>query len=68
MATKPAEVKPGYKTTEFWISLAACALGGFVASGVLPEESVWMQLAGMGLTALSALGYTVSRWVVKKNA
>lgn len=68
MATKPAEVKPGYKTTEFWVSIAACALGAFVASGVLPEESVWMKLAGMGLTALTALGYTVSRWVVKKNA
>lgn len=68
METEPVQVKPGYKTTEFWVSLAACALGAFVASGALPEESVWMKIAGMGLTALSALGYTVSRWVVKKNA
>lgn len=60
-------VKPGYKTTEFWMSVAACALGAFLASGALPEENFATQIAGVILSGLTALGYTVARFMVKSS-
>lgn len=66
--TPTPAVKPGYKTTEFWMSVAACALGAFLASGALPEENFATQIAGVILSGLTALGYTVSRFVVKNAA
>jgi len=59
-------VKPGYKTTEFWLSLAAVLIGAFVAGGFLPAEHLAVKIAGFVLTALAALGYTVSRAATKK--
>ena len=53
--------KPGWKTSEFWLSLAAALLGAFVASGVLPAEHAVMKIAGMALTALASMGYAASR-------
>lgn len=61
----PPATRPGYKTTEFWLSVAACALGAFLASGSLPQENLAMQIAGVVLSGLTALGYTVSRFMVK---
>lgn len=61
-------VKPGYKTTEFWLSVAACALGAFAASGALPDENVVMKIVGLAVSALAAMGYTVSRFMVKNGA
>lgn len=66
--TTKSEVKPGYKTTEFWLSVGACALGAFAASGALPDDHIVMKVAGMTLAALGAMGYTVSRLFVKKSA
>jgi len=66
--TTTTTVKPGYKTTEFWLSVGACALGAFAASGVLPDDHIAMKVAGMALAALGAMGYTVSRLFVKKSA
>jgi hypothetical protein len=60
------EPKPGYKTTEFWMSLAACLVGALVASGVFPDESTGMKMAGMAMATLAALGYTTSRFMIKK--
>ena len=56
--------KPGWKTSEFWLSLAAALLGAFVASGVLPAEHAVMKIAGMALTALASMGYAASRWML----
>lgn len=61
-------LKPGYKTTEFWLSVSACALGAFAASGAFPDEHIAMKIAGMALAALAAMGYTTSRLFVKKSA
>lgn len=60
------EVKPGYKTTEFWLTLAACVVGALAASGVFPDESLGMKITGLAMTTLAALGYTTSRFMVKK--
>lgn len=63
----PAPVKPGYKTTEFWLSLAATILSALFASGALTNNTA-LAIAGMAATVLTALGYKVSRAMVKSAA
>ena len=65
-ADKKPEIKPGYKTTEFWISLAAVIIGSVVASGIVPADSVWERIIGLVGSALAALGYTGARLSIKK--
>ena len=59
--------KPGWKTSEFWLSLAAALLGAFVASGMLPAEHLMMKIGGMALTALASMGYALSRGRAKNG-
>jgi hypothetical protein len=59
-------MKPGYKTTEFWIAAAASILGIVIASGVITPDSAWDRLVGMATMALSSMGYSVSRGVAKR--
>jgi hypothetical protein len=57
-------MKPGYKTTEFWMSLAAVLIGGFMASGVFTADSAGGKVIALIAGVLGSLGYTVSRaWV-----
>ncbi len=58
-------MKPGYQTTEFWLSSAATVLGLLFASGILADGSLAMRIAGLAASVLGTLGYTVSRGVVK---
>ena len=60
-----SEPKPGYKTTEFWLSLLGAALGAIMASGAFDEDSKVIQLVGTGLFLLTTMGYTVGRIKVK---
>lgn len=65
------ETKPGYKTTEFWLSLAAMLLSALYASGALVIEGVpdWVLMAvGVVATVLTALGYTVNRTLAKGHS
>jgi hypothetical protein len=59
--------KPGYLTSEFWLGLAATALTALYASGAVTQSTV---LAAMGIAAtiLGALGYTVSRTLLKRGS
>lgn len=66
--TPPAPVKPGYMTTEFWLKVAAIALSALFASGVIPTSGPAATIAAMAATMLGALGYTVSRTLVKNAA
>ena len=59
-------MKPGYKTTEFWLALAATAIGASAASGVIPTDGPIAQAIGMIASALVALGYTGARFALKK--
>lgn len=59
--------KPGYKTTEFWLSLAAVLVGAIQASGFVPNEGIWGQMLGTITVALVSLGYTGARLSVKKG-
>ena len=63
---KPA-VKPGYKTSEFWLTLGATLAGFVIASGAVPETGVWGKVAALVTAAFAALGYTVSRGLAKKG-
>lgn len=60
------EVKPGWKTSEFWLSIAALLVGALFASGVFPAESGGEKILGLAATVLTTLGYTVSRSLVKR--
>ena len=58
-------VKPGYQTTEFWMTAAATVVGLAIASGIVPTSGTWPQIVGLVTGVLGALGYTVSRTAVK---
>lgn len=60
------ETKPGYKTTEFWLTVLAILAGLFVAAGFLPAEHVAVKIAGFIVSALATLGYQLGRASVKK--
>ncbi len=55
-------MKPGYKTTEFWISLLAAIVPvvGPVAQQVGPQTSAWVG-------AIAAAGYALSRGLAKQS-
>tara|TARA_Y100001973_G_C5205266_1_gene341030 strand:- start:1132 stop:1329 length:198 start_codon:yes stop_codon:yes gene_type:complete len=59
--------KTGYKTTEFWLSLAAVGIGAVIASGAIPSEGPWVQVVALLNTALVAMGYTGSRLTLKNG-
>ena len=65
--TEPAAVKPGYKTTEFWLTAGATFVGLAIASGVIPETGIWPKVVGLVVAAFTAMGYTVSRGMAKKG-
>ena len=59
----------GWKSSEFWLSLAATAIGFIYASGVLDDATPAIAKAAALIAAgLGAAGYTVSRTIVKVSA
>jgi hypothetical protein len=65
--TTPA-TKPGWKTTEFWLGTILKLFGMAVGAGyIAPDSPTVVKVAGFAITALSYLGYTVSRTQVKKS-
>jgi len=63
--TTGTTVKPGYKTTEFWMTAGATAVGLALASGIVPDTGVWPKIVALVISAFAAMGYTVSRTSVK---
>jgi hypothetical protein len=64
-------MKPGYKTTEFWLSLLATLVGFLMVSGLLDSQPAdgWIaRVVGGIVAALAALGYSASRAKVKTEA
>ena len=62
-------MKPGYKTTEFWLSAVAVVVSLLIASGLLESlaETHWVVKAvSLVAAALAALGYDSSRAKVKE--
>ena len=58
-------VKPGYKTTEFWLTAVAFVVTIALSSGAIPTESVAHSIVTQAGTLLAALGYTVARTKAK---
>ncbi len=54
-------MKPGYKTTEFYLTLLVMLLGTLMASGLIGPEHWIAGVVGMALAALKAMGYTSGR-------
>ena len=65
------ETKPGWKTTEFWLTMPAVVLGILATAGVFtPEEANTLgqaitQIAGAVISALGVFGYNLSRGKAK---
>lgn len=62
------DVKPGWKTSEFWLTSAATVVGALLASGAIPDESGFGKALGAAAMVLGALGYSVVRSLVKAKA
>ena len=59
-------MKPGIKSTEFYIVAFVTVVGALVGSGLLPADSVYMKAGGAILAVAAALGYTLQRGGLKK--
>ena len=57
-------LKPGWKTTEFWLAFGAQLVSLVLMLG-LPEDKPMMKVAAVAGSVLVALGYQVSRGLVK---
>ncbi len=68
---KPA-TKSGFKTTEFWVSIATIVIGGLAAGGYITSSEAstisdaLAPIAGAIVAGLAACGYAVSRGLAKK--
>lgn len=70
-ATVPAastDPKPGYKTTEFYLTLIGNLVGILLLAGVFPVDSALGKVLGAASLVLSNLGYGISRAMVKSAA
>jgi hypothetical protein len=69
MATNNKETKPGYKSTEFWITLAVTLCSLAWGAGVVDPEGASNadKVFGFICSAAAALGYTISRGLAKKQ-
>jgi hypothetical protein len=60
-------LKPGWKTTEFWLTLIATMSGVLLASGLFPEGGVAQEVLAVIVAGLANLGYAISRGLAKSN-
>lgn len=65
-------IKAGYKTTEFWMTIASAVCGILVVMGkITPEQSVATMTGvttyvGAAIAVIPTIGYIVSRGIAKK--
>lgn len=65
MKEEPKQKKPGIKSTEFWLTAVACLCGLLYSSGLIAPDSGGDKALGLFATVLGAMGYSVSRSMVK---
>ena len=53
-------MKAGWKTTEFWLSLVAEALGFVMFAGIIETGTVWDKVIGGAMMVLAAMGYSLA--------
>lgn len=64
-------IKPGARTTEFWLALVAQLVGLFTlftGVDVAPQAEGAVRGVGGAIVAVAALGYAISRGLAKKGA
>jgi len=66
MSAETPVIKPGYKTTEFWLTVVATTIGLLMASGAITPGSGADRWIGLIATGLASLGYSVSRGLAKQ--
>lgn len=58
-------MKSGYKTSEFWLSLAATVAGIALGSGAIVDGSTLFRAVSVAGATLTAFGYTWNRGSLK---
>ena len=56
--SQQVEKKAGYKSTEFWMSLAAVAVGAIASTGMVEDNEFAAKIVGLITATLVALGFT----------
>ena len=59
-------MRPGWKTSEFWVTFVVATVSLMFTSGVVVEGSTTEKVVGYIVAALVALGYTGVRGSLKK--
>jgi hypothetical protein len=67
----PAELyatllKDGWETSEFKVTLTTKLLGAIAASGLIPSEGPWFQIAGLVVIMVADVAFTALRSWLKK--
>jgi hypothetical protein len=60
-------MKAGWKTTEFWLTLVAGALGTTIATGGIEVGSPLAKGLAVAAGILAMMGYSVSRGIAKRG-
>lgn len=58
-------IKPGYKTSEFWFTVVATVIGLLMSSGAIIPNSPIAQVIGFIGSILGVMGYQYSRGIAK---
>lgn len=66
MSDEVKEAKPGYKTSEFWLTTLATLVSIALASGAVGEGTQAEKVIGYIVMGLNVAGYSVSRGLAKK--
>jgi hypothetical protein len=59
--------KPGFKTSEFWLTAVFVIVALVTQSDVLAENPTWVKVAGLIAGGFAAMGYTSNRGTIKKQ-
>ena len=64
------EVKPGWKTTEFWLTCTVALASLLWGADIIDPDAAGTanKVFGFVVAALGAVGYTVSRGLAKKDS
>jgi len=60
-------LKPGWQSSEAWITLLTMILGAIPSSGLTTNAPLLARVVGMAIAALAALHYTAQRTSLKRT-